>query len=190
MEPNFPNEIWLEVFSHLDYCSLKCCMRVSKAFQAFTRNAAFDRKLFRSQTVIPATGNISLATIETHPAFDMISFECSTKIEWACFYSLSSLDHIEYPLTTTSAAAEFASSPPVARLRFQIHDWPAVEVKNKSGVTVLQVMKALCRFFAKKEDGDFTRRDAMGDHTGWTGWDETVLDQNGRLLLRAMWFDS
>lgn len=180
-----PKEIWLEVISHLDYLDLKKCMRVSKEFKSFTELPVCQETMFRSsKKLIPEGGAINLDNIQLHPAFDLMAFECATKIEHVKFYTGKDYDGI-VALTDTCAAEEYATDPPVAFIRLQIHSWPAVQVTNKSGVTVVQVMKSLCRFFSKDD-----HRESMGDHTGWTGWDETKLDRKGRLLLRAMWFDS
>ncbi|KAK6003293.1 hypothetical protein QM012_001138 [Aureobasidium pullulans] len=176
-------ELWLEIMSCLDYFELKKCMRVSKAFKAFTALPACQETMFRSKNIIREGSAINLANIRLHPAFDYMSFECATKIEHVFFFTNDYND--TDALTDTCAAKEYATDPPVAFIRLQIHCWPPVQVTNKSGVTVEQVMKALCRFFSK---GD--HREVMGDHTGWTGWDETKLDGKGCLLLRAMWFDS
>ena len=63
-------------------------------------------------------------------------------------------------------------------------------------------MKALCRIFGKKIPGYMPnatdeyygltgiQRDHMGDHTGWTGFDEMEKTKKGKLQLAAYWFDS
>ncbi|KAG9685441.1 hypothetical protein KCU95_g14757, partial [Aureobasidium melanogenum] len=178
-----PPELWLEVMSHLNYFELKRCMRVSKAFKSFTELPACQDTMFRSKKLILEGGAINLDNIRLHPAFDYMAFECATKIEHVGFFNDNYDDIIV--LKDTCAAKEYATDPPVAFVRLQIHSWPPVQVTNKSGVTVHQAMKALCRFFSRDD-----HREAMGDHTGWTGWHETRLDGKGHLLLRAMWFDS
>lgn len=45
--PTLPNEVWLEVFSFLDYSRLKTCQRVCKRFRALTECASLDKQLFR-----------------------------------------------------------------------------------------------------------------------------------------------
>lgn len=190
MEPNFSNEIWLEVFSHLNYFELKNCMRVSKTFKAFTHNAAFDNELFRSHTVIPANGDIDVDDVETHPALDMLMcFECATDIKDVYLGDFSDEDD-NCRIDKCSAASEHITSPPLALICFQIHRWRPIEVKNKDGVTVLQFMDALCRYFAKSLRGGGIRRDMMGDHTGWHEFSKTLLDKKGRVVLRADSLDS
>ena len=178
---NLPHEVWLEVLSHLDYLGLKKCMCLSKSFHTLTSHALFDKTLFRSRAVVPADGAITPNEVHLHPAFEYMSFGCGTKIEDVCFWPGDK----KLPLTESSAAKEHATDPPVSKLRLQVHRWAPIEVKNKHGVHVLQVMQALCRFFAKGH-----HRESMGDHTVWNGWDQTVLDDKSRLLLRAIWFDS
>ncbi|KAI5200358.1 hypothetical protein E4T39_05826 [Aureobasidium subglaciale] len=182
-----PKQLWLEIVSYLDYSDLKACMAVlrlrSKAFKSYTEHPDCQKTMFRSKTVIPDGGTINLDDVRLHPAFESMSYECATKIEHVYFWTADGDG--ETVLTETCAAEEHATDPPVAFLRLQVTNWPAIQCTNKTGVTVVQVMKSLCRFFSKDD-----HRDSRGDHTGWTGWDETTLDRKGRLLLRVDWFDS
>jgi hypothetical protein len=162
-----PNEIWLEIFSYLNYFELKNCMRVDKAFQTFTDHPTCQKEMFRYKAVVPKGGTINIDDVETHPAFGSMSYECATELDEVYFAN-------DAVLTDTCAAQEYATYPPVAFLRLQILDWPAIQVTNKMGVTVLQVMKSLCRFFSKH--GSF---EATSGRTGWTDWDEMKLDRTG-----------
>ncbi|KAI4724089.1 hypothetical protein E4T49_08181 [Aureobasidium sp. EXF-10728] len=164
-----PKEIWLEVFSHLDYFALKNCMSVSKAFKNFTKLPTCQKTMFRSKTIIPDGGTIDLKKLRVHPVFDCMLYECATDLDEVYLGD-------DTVLAETCAADEYATDPPVAFLRLRVVEWKPVQITNKSGVTVLQVMKSLCRFFSN-EDHLYSR----GDHTGWTGWDEIKLDRKGRL---------
>jgi hypothetical protein len=177
-----PREIWLEVVSYLNYFDLKMIMGVSKAFKSYTELRACQKTMFRSKTVIPKGGTINLDDVVVHPAFRHMSYECATELDGVYFYTG---DDDEIVLTDTCAANEHATCPSVAFLRLQVTDWKPLQITNKNGVTVLQVMKSLCRFFSNDE-----HRESRGDHTGWTGWDEKKLDRNGNLMLRVDWFDS
>jgi len=177
-----PKEVWLEIVSYLDYFDLKTIMGVSKAFKSYTELPACQKTMFRSKAVIPDGDTIDLAVLRLHPAFGMLSYECASDIEDVYLYD-SNGDWM--PLTETSAAEEYATDPPVAFMRLQIFSSTPVQVTNKTGITVVQVMKALCRFFTKNDSFDVT-----GGRTGWQEWDGTKLDRKGRLLLRATGFDS
>ncbi|THZ37500.1 hypothetical protein D6C90_06695 [Aureobasidium pullulans] len=152
-----PKNVWFEVMSHLDYFDLKSCM----------------------SAIIPVGGTIQLARITMHPVFGHMFYECATELEGV--YVGDGMDI----LTDTCAAEEYATDPPVAFLRIRVVEWAPVQITSKTGVTVLQVMKTLCRFFSNDD-----HRDSRGDHTGWHGWDEVKLDRKGRLLLCADSFDS
>lgn len=177
-----PKEIWLEIVSYLDYFALKKCMRVSKLFKSYTELPVCQKTMFRSKAVVQKGGTINVGDVELHPAFKFMSYECATELDGVYFYT-GGVD--EMVLTDTCAANEYATDPPVAFIRLQVTDWKPMQITNKNGVTVVQVMKALCRFFSNND-----HRESRGDHTGWTGWDEKKLDRNGNLLLRVDWFDS
>jgi hypothetical protein len=175
-----PNEIWLEIFSYLDdYFDLKNAMRVSKTFKSFTELPVCQKTMFRCKAVVPKGGTINLDDVETHRAFSHMSFEGDTSPGTVYFQTN---DGEEAALIKTCAANEHATSPPVAFLRLQIGDSAPIPVRNKAGVTVLQVLKALCHFFS--EHG--TR--ATGGREGWTDWSDIKLDRNGNLLLQARKF--
>ena len=176
-----PKEIWLEIVTYLNYFEFENCMRVSKAFKSYTELPACQKVMFRSKTVVPKGGAINLDDVETHSAFGSMSYECATELDEVYFFGNES----DTEFIHTCTANEHATYPPVAFLRLQILDWPPIQVTNKAGVTVLQVMKSLCRFFSKH--GSF---EATGGRTGWTDWDEMKLDRNGNLLLQAYYFDS
>lgn len=178
-----PKEIWLEIVSYLDYFELKNCMRVSKIFKSYTELPTCQKTMFRSKAVVQKGGVINLDDVEIHPAFDSMSYECATELD-EVFLRGRNMEAI--PLTETCVAGENATDPPVAFIRFKIMDEKACQITSKNGgVTVEQVMKALCRFFSKH--GSF---EVTGGRTGWTGWDEIKLDRNGNILLDAYWFDS
>jgi hypothetical protein len=177
-----PKEVWLEVVSYLDYFELKMIMGVSKAFKSYTELPACQKTMFRSKTVIPDGDTINLAELRLHPVFASMSYECASELEEV---HLCDRDGDWMPLTDTCAAEEYATDPPLAFMRLQIFSSTPIQVTNKSGITVVQVMKSLCRFFSKNDSFDVT-----GGRTGWQEWDGTKLDRKGRLLLRATGFDS
>lgn len=131
-----PDELRLEVLSHLDYSSLKLCERVSKTFKTSVKNAAFDKTLSRSSAVIGAKDTIVAADVKLHPSFERMTYSCSGEIDDVELYNFN--DGEDWPLlTTTCAAKEHATEPPVSVLRLQIHDLKPFQVEGKNGVTVL-----------------------------------------------------
>jgi hypothetical protein len=172
-----PNEIWLEVFSHLNYRNLKNCMRVCKIFKSLTDHSACQKTMFRSKAVVPKGGAIGLENVVLHPAFESMPYECRTSLDQVYFYTD---DGDKLVLIDTCAANEHATCPPVALLCLQIAGYPMIQVRNKAGVTVLQVMKSVCRFFFQHPD-----LQAECENSGWDSWDEITLDRNDNLLLSA-----
>lgn len=177
-----PNEIWFGVFSYLDYSGLKNCMRVNKAFKSYTELPVCQKTMFRSKAVVPRGGAINLDDVQTHPAFESMVYQCDPRLSRVTFLTA---DFNEVMLANTCAANEHATNPPVAFMRIQITGWTPLQLKNKTGVTVVQVMRSLCKFFSTGR-----HRESRGDHTRWTGWDETKLDISGDLWLRVVKFDS
>jgi len=177
-----PKEVWLEIVSYLDYSNLKKVQRVSKAFKSYTELPTCQKTMFRSNAVVPKGGTINLDIVVLHPAFEGMAYECDTELDQVHLWEKD----IEWvSLTDSCAAEEHATDPLVAFIRVQIIGWEPLQLTNETGVTVVQVMKSLCRFFSIRR-----HRESRGNHTGWTGWNETKLDSGGNLWLHAMWFDS
>lgn len=186
-------------FTHLDYNTHKKCIQVDKFFQSVTNHKSVGSIMFQEDDP-PNDASFDIAKLKFHPAFELVSNECHTDIKHICFIDYSSLvdteDFREWALIDTSAASEFATEPPLQSINLQVHDRPRLTVHNNYAVTVLQVMKGLCRIFGKKTlkrlqaQGLDIYRDLMGDHTGWTGFDSKTKDSRGQLQLGAEWFDS
>lgn len=104
-------------------------------------------------------------------------YECDPRLSRVTF-EIPDCD--EVMLAKTCAANEHATYPPVAFLRLKILNWAPVQVRNKTGVTVLQVMRSICNLFYEHNDWL-----AWSTHTGWTDWDSIELDRNGNILLSA-----
>jgi len=125
-------------------------------------------------------------------------------------------DHGTYPLVKTSAINEYATMPAMKAIKIKIQSKKPIEIKNDNGVTIHDVLKALVAFFSvvqpgvmlydvcpwlngsdpyflkmnKIENRKATRRDMMGDHTGWAGFDRRSFDKSGVLMLVVEGFDS
>jgi hypothetical protein len=178
-------EIWLRIVSYLDYFELKNCMRVSRTFKLYTELRACQEKMFRSKAVVPKDEAINPHNVVLHPAFDRMSYECATKLDGVRFLVHLADEEVPILLTDTCAADEYATDPPVAFMRLQVTNWTPIQLTNKTGIPVVQVMKALCHFFSR--DRCLKSR---GDNNVWTGWNETKLDYYGNLWLRAIRFES
>ena len=192
------------IFAELEYSDLKVCTMVSKSVSSLLDYQCFDRVLFRRfsprvncKRIRP--GSVSGSGyhpddedvwVKIHPAFSMMSYCCSPDIEDPCFYN-------NQPVIETSAATEYATMPALQRLKIKIYGYPAIIVKNKAGVTVRKVLKALVKHFGRKIPGVMfpdgsraTYQDVQGDHNGWVGFDYQYIDDDGTLVLVADSFDS
>ena len=148
-----------------------------------------------------------------------MSYECNTDINGAYMMSYGSgesaySDDGLYPLVKTSAINEYATMPAMKVIKIKIYEdsEKGIEIKNENGVTVHDVLKALVAYFSveirgvmlydvcpwlagpaemdKIENCPATRRDMMGDHTGWSGFHRQTVDKNGVLMLVVDGFDS
>jgi F-box domain len=72
MPAEIPDELWLMVFEHLTYETLKTCESVSKTFNAFTKSPSLDPKLFRGP-VQSSNIPVNPEKVELHPAFEAMS---------------------------------------------------------------------------------------------------------------------
>lgn len=66
--PELPNELWIEIFSHLDYFDLKSLQRVNKNFNALTQLRTFDVALWRPPRDTKMTTPPNPAGCYKHPA--------------------------------------------------------------------------------------------------------------------------
>ncbi len=136
-----PNELWFEIFGHLDYFTLKECQRVSKTFKDITTDQRFDRVLFRCDTVPPYNPWTICIYRTLHPALDKIHCggRMPTKLAGSKTFRLS-----------LATAAEQATTPPVAsvKLRYpQVSRAPISDcvVQNTDGVTIGAIFEAFDR---------------------------------------------
>jgi hypothetical protein len=105
-----------------------------------------------------------------------------------------------YQLIRSSAREEQATNPPLKVIRVQIVDLQVITARNDHGITVLDLMKAICKFYRKPVKGYsrgkgrnmYTYMDLHGesDRTGWCGWDEVGCDKDGHLILKSVHWDS
>jgi hypothetical protein len=98
--------------------------------------------------------------------------------------------------------------PPLAIIRYKIKRFPRSQVMRATRVTVLDVMKAVCRLWLREPGSVMYQEladvyDSMGiphgpvnhlrdDDILWVGWDHSdglKVDKNGRLLLIANSFE-
>lgn len=227
---SLPSEVWMEIFELLDYVTLKKLARVSKYFGMLANHHCLNENLFRgtAHNMDGATA-IPLRDFETHPAFKRFDYNCTGNIEEVQFVvkrpgnesqlleagvsylKLGNDLFKQIRLSHASVANEFATSPGVTHLKLKIDNAPCFSVKSKKGVTVLQVMKAVCRFFGKDDksgmmtsdicpwvwnclevgelpppDTRASYRDVRMDiYCAWLGFRWNKLDSKGRPVLVA-----
>jgi len=198
-----PNEVWLNIFELLEYKELKNCTMVCRNFNILANHPSLDDNLFRGR-VLADNATIPIRTLSIHPILNHMWYECRGEFEDIVVWNFKDGHSDEIPVHTLSAAKELATSPGVKFLKMQVYGMATFHVQNKNGVNVLQVLKALCRFFNRPARSGLTLHDLpwikptnmpnrlltigddMGDRTGWTGFDEKTLDGKGRLCLHVV----
>lgn len=213
-----PREIWLAVLQNLSYIDLKNCFRVCTTFKHLLDSPIFSVKLFKG-SVLERLQESDMATLQLHPALDIFHTECATDIREVQFYGSSNKEYDpqnykvcdelasnpgvtiirmqvhRFPvfvarnkhgvtvLDDFHALCDFIGTSPHGKME-RISSQGKSEGSLPSGTS----------FDSEEEyeDGGRTEiyRDFLGDHTGFNGWDEKLLDSEGRLVLRALWFDS
>lgn len=148
---NFPNELMVETFLHLDLKDLIRCMRVNKSFKTITEHSAFDKIFFRTK-VIKSGDPIDLDKLKINPALDQLSYTSRSKIGDAKFlFWCEELDGKEgvrdLPLIKSSAAKQNATEPAVTRIYLRPYGHIGVSVDSKDALTVQDVMEGLCNYY-------------------------------------------
>jgi len=202
-----PNEVWLNIFELLEYKALKNCTMVCRNFNILANHPSLDDNLFRGR-VLADNATIPIHILSIHPILNRMSYACHGEFDDIEVGNYKGETYEWTPVHTLSAAKELATSPGVKFLKMQIYNMATFHVQNKNGVTVLQILKALCRFFnrpsrhggtlhdlpwinkANTPNQILTIGDDLGDRSGWTGFDEKTLDGKGRLCLHVLHFDS
>lgn len=148
-EDTLPCEIWLTVLQNLTYIDLKNCLRVCTTFKRLLDSPVFSAKLFKS-SVLERLQKSDMTTLEPHPAFEIFHTKGATEIRNVKFYGGSEKS---YDLQDYQVCDELASNPGVTVIRLQAHRFPVFVAHNKHGVTVLDVLLALCDFFGTNPHG-------------------------------------
>jgi hypothetical protein len=217
----FPAEVVLNIFSHLEYFDVKRCLMVCTGFQAYCDHASLDKVMFRYIAPLTARTKFKPKEVKRHYCLDRMSYECSTDINDAYLFGKGSgetesvySDDGMYRLIKTSAINEYATMPAMRAIKIKIQEsQKGIEIKNETGVTVHDVLRALVAYFSVvvpdvmlydvypylatpgphyhiMENREAIRSDLLGGRTGWTGFHRQSLDKNGVLILIIDGFDS
>lgn len=107
--PQLPNELWLHIFSHLDYFALKKCQRVCQNFHLLIRNKEFDKVLFRVDLASMKDRVVSPGEHTLHPALTYLNDARRSGV-------ISIVPHPQSHALRTSVAAQFATYPPTSQV--------------------------------------------------------------------------
>ena len=160
---DLPDELLLIIVGKLDYYNIKKCMRVSKRLNTITQDRSFNRKLFRERDVVSAGGDFNVADVKIHPLVQNTS--CTNSDPKHCYlYTEGDCENWKNVTEYAATRKEYATSPPMNQIRFKILHWPSTGIKRKDGggVTVLDLIGAICRFFDMDDIYGVTLKEACG----------------------------
>jgi hypothetical protein len=180
---DLPNELLVEMFSHLDLKTLARCMRVNKSFKAITEHSAFD-KVFWRYKAIKLGDSINLDQLRVNPIFREIHYNCHSEGVHFIFCDEKPGSRIGFrrlALTNSSAAHQNATEPAITCLYLVVFGNRAeVLVESKHGVTVQKVMQALCDY---RKPGTNNR----SHHFSFEGFYKSAESTEDELILEAQW---
>lgn len=151
-----PMEIWLNIFSHFDYFTLKKCTMINRDFKAISDHMSLDKISFRGPAPLSMGTKIIAKEVEVHPVLQTMSYECSEDINDAYLFGPDYGPHESpysdqgtYKVVKSSAIDEFATSPALQHIKIKIKSGKYTELKNDDGVTVRDVLNGLASYFGR-----------------------------------------
>lgn len=183
---NFPNELMVETFLHLDLKNLTRCMRVSKSFKTITEHSAFDKIFFRTKAIKPGD-SIDLDKLQINPALDQLHYTCRSKIKEVTFLFCDQkpddkTDYRELALIDSTAAKQNATEPALTCIVLSPYGCPDLEfeVESDQGVTVQDIMEGLCDYYQPGVPYDAC-------HYFFEGFHKSKKSSKDELVLEAWW---
>ncbi|GAA6060209.1 hypothetical protein JCM10212_002288 [Sporobolomyces blumeae] len=181
-----PPEIWFMILNLLDYARLRKAARICKTIQSYTQDKSFDARLFRLG--LPKPQLPEGEEITWHPMLTRAECAATSLDEAVIFANSGELKPLDYPATLKEYATAPASSLIVIDLSQEIRTAQPPTVSRAKGVTVLDVLKVLTRFWAKTGPRDmaYDAHLALGEYS--PGLDKiTLKDCKGARSDHVFW---
>lgn len=141
-----PIELWLQVFSYLDYFDLKQFLRVCKTLSALLDDARFDATLFRRAALEDAR-SVPPTSFKPHPAL------ASLLLRPACSTQLCTPNSRNHAWSLSNVAHELATVPAVTSIALILPyptDHSRSYLHNDSGVTMSEILECIDWFFRRR----------------------------------------
>jgi len=156
-------EIWLNIFSHFGYFTLKVCSMVNRDFKAISDHMSLDKISSRGPAPLAVGTKFVAKAVEIHPVLQNMSYECSDDINDAYLLGGRHGEHMSpysdnggYIIVKSSAIDEFATSPALQLIKIRIKTGKYTEIKNDDGVTVRDVLNGLVSYFGRPMNNQST----------------------------------
>ncbi|GAA6030204.1 hypothetical protein JCM8097_008986 [Rhodosporidiobolus ruineniae] len=176
-----PDELWLEILSHLDYFDLHRTRRVCKRMDGWIKQPSLDYALFRSP---PSPSPLKKGTtVSLHPLFHRIESFDSKPI----FASLAAHKGQHNLLKFPALLAEYATRPACTKMTLIMElDEEEVWLKNDAGITVKQFLEelhkhwcAVARWVAEEGEED---EEVDLSAVKWKGWEDVKVEKDGEVI--------
>lgn len=145
--PELPCELWFIILKYMDRPQRRKFLQIDRRLRSFVDSTtALHTSLFRSERLIIHGTPIQASMFELHPAFLAAARRnpdyTYRRYPWACRERGINFIH----RMATSPCNEFATSPAIQRLGIRLYDGRTRMLRNKCGVTMVQVFKRIAKY--------------------------------------------
>lgn len=175
--PELPCELWFIILKYLDRPQRRKFLQIDCRLRSFVAGTtSLHTSLFRSERLIIHGTPIQASMFELHPAFIAAArrnADCEYKVRYSGHLLVRHTELEFIRRMATSPCNEFATSPAIQRFGIRLYDGKTRMIRNKRGVTALQVFKRIARYRNWQTFYDDSRRGQF------VGWKESPLIVNG-----------
>jgi hypothetical protein len=153
-----PDETLLQVIQKLGTDELLQCRQTCRRLRYLTLDRSLDFKLFRGGIVVPIRGVLDFTEVRVHPLLKMTNL-LNTDIK-DCYVSNAN-GRDSGLITSYTGRNEMATSPAMTKITLSVGNSRVHHVQCRTGVTVIHLIKAVCRILNKTSKRDVKRSTAQ-----------------------------
>jgi len=168
-----PVELWLAIFSDLDFFALQNCKRVCKEARDVVKSASILPGPFRKHANVIVKKVLCKSSAALHPIFSCLEFAVQSREQQKFIFHPEGMPpRVFDDFENEAVGAELATSPPVSYL--VVETYPArIGCEYPKGVTVQAVLESFREGLALVADGHYSPNDNNGNlywEDGGTPW--------------------